>query len=117
MALNLARWAARIGLGEHLGPPRPCDGGSSPSLDGSPARRAASPSIYPGAGPGVSRSVAPWPDCEPFHSQPDGGRLQPARQPHPLATPTSPKTRARPASERLSCPAVSGSTRPPQTVH
>ena len=59
--------------------------------DGSPARRAASPSICPGAGPGVSRSVAPWPDCAPCHSQPDGGRLQPARQPHPPATPTSPK--------------------------
>ena len=49
------------------------------------------PSICPGAGPGVSRSVAPWPDCAPCHSQPDSGRLQPARQPHPPATPTSPK--------------------------
>ena len=44
----------------------------------------------------VSGSLA---DCEPFHSQPDGGRLQPARQPHPPATPTSPKLAPdRPAS-------------------
>ena len=37
------------------------------------AQRAASPYIYPSAGPGKPSSVAPWPDCEPFHSQPDGG--------------------------------------------
>ena len=40
--------------------------------DGSPARRAASLYISPGAGLGKPNSVAPWPDCEPFHSRLDG---------------------------------------------
>ena len=42
-------------------PPRPSAGGSSLSPDGSAARRAASPCISPGAGPGKPSSVAPWP--------------------------------------------------------
>ena len=45
---------------------------SSPSPDESPARPAASPCIFPSAGPGKPNSVAPWPDCEPFHSRLDG---------------------------------------------
>ena len=53
-------------------PPRPFGGGSSPWPDESPARRAASLCISPSAGPGKPNSVAPWPDCEPFHSRPDG---------------------------------------------
>ena len=32
------------------------------------ARRAASPGIFPSAGPGRPSSVAPWPDCAPCHS-------------------------------------------------
>ena len=40
--------------------------------DGLPARRADSLCIFPGAGPGLSRPLSPWPDCEPSHSQPDG---------------------------------------------
>ena len=36
------------------------------------ARRADSLCIFPGAGPGLSRSLSPWPGCEPSHSQPDG---------------------------------------------
>ena len=52
------------------------------------------------AGPGRSSSAAPWPDCEPFHSQPDG-----ARPTDPPANPTSPQTRASPVRERLlPCP-------------
>ena len=35
--------------------------------DGSPARRAASLCISPGAGLGKPSSVAPWPGCKPFH--------------------------------------------------
>ena len=72
LAHNLARWAARIGLGEQLVTPRPCGDASSPWPDGLPARRADSLCIFPGAGPGKPSSVAPWPDCEPSHSQPDG---------------------------------------------
>ena len=52
MAHNLARWTARIGLGEPVVSPRPSDDASSPSPDGSPARRAASLYIFPSAGPG-----------------------------------------------------------------
>ena len=60
MAHNLARWTARIGLGEqdgdHQDPPAAC---SSPWPDGSPARHAASPCISPSTGRGRRRSVAP----------------------------------------------------------
>ena len=45
------------------------------------ARGAASLCIFPSAGPGKTSSVAPWLDCEPFHSQPDGGRLPLTRHP------------------------------------
>ena len=40
MAHNLARWTARIGLGEQIVTTRPSGGGSSPWPDGSPARHA-----------------------------------------------------------------------------
>ena len=39
------------------------------------ARRAASSCIFPSAGPGRPSSVAPWPDCEPSHSRPDGAAV------------------------------------------
>ena len=58
-----------LGLGEQLVTP-------GPSLLlyglGLPARRADSLCIFPGAGPGLSRPISLWPDCEPSHSQPDG---------------------------------------------
>ena len=72
LAHNLARWAARIGLGEQLVTTKTLGDASSPWPDGSPARRADSLCIFPGAGPGLSRPLSPWPDCEPSHSQPDG---------------------------------------------
>ena len=73
MAHNLARWTARIALGEQdRNHQDPAGGGSSLWWDGSPARRAASLYISPGAGLGNPSSLAPWPDCEPFHSRPDG---------------------------------------------
>ena len=75
MTHNLARWTARIGLGEQIVTTktlRRC--GSSPSPGGSPARHAASPCICPGAGLGRSSSAAPWPGCERFHSRPDAAR-------------------------------------------
>ena len=58
-------------------PPRPCGGVSSPWPDGSPARPAASPCIFPKAGLGKPSSVAPWRDCAPCHSLPD--RVRPVR--------------------------------------
>ena len=43
---NLARWTARIGLGEQIATTKTRSGdGSSPWWDGSPARHAASPCI------------------------------------------------------------------------
>ena len=39
------------------------------------AQRAASPGIFPSAGPGRPRSVAPWADSEPCHSRPDGAAV------------------------------------------
>ena len=92
MAHNLARWTARIGLGEQdRNHQDPAGGGSSLWWDGSPARRAASLCISPGAGLGNPSSVAPWHGCERFHSRPDG---------QPATDPTSPPTRATPVRER-----------------
>ena len=52
-------------------PPRPCDDASSPWPDASPARHAASPCIFPRAGPGRTSSASLWPDCAPCPSLPD----------------------------------------------
>ena len=92
IAHNLARWTARIGLGERPRPPRPSDDGSSPWPDGSPDRHAASPCICHSAGPGKPSSVASWPGCEPFHSRPDG---------QPATEPTSPQTRTTPGPREV----------------
>ena len=84
MAHNLARWTARIGLGEQ-------------TVTTKTLRRRffalagrITPCIFPSAGTGKPSSVAPWPGCEPFHSQPDG---------QPAVDPTSPQTRAIPVRE------------------
>ena len=90
MAHNLARWTARIGLGERTVITRPSGSGFSLWWDESPARRAASLCISPGVGLGKPSSVAPWPGCTPFHSRPDG---------QPATDPTSPQTRATPVRE------------------
>ena len=74
MAHNIARWTARIGLGEQVVTTRdPQAGGPSLWWDGSPARRAASHCICHSAGLGKPSSIVPWPDCAPCHSLPDGG--------------------------------------------
>ena len=86
MAHNLARWTARIGLGQQIVTTRPSDDGSSPWPDGSPARHATSPCIFPSAAHGKPSSAAPRPGCEPFHSQPDGAR--------PLLAPSQPNVPA-----------------------
>ena len=80
MAHNLARWTARIGLGEPVVTTKTLRRRFFSLADGSPARRAASLYIFPSAGPGKTSSVAPWRDCEPCHLLPDGGD-QPADPP------------------------------------
>ena len=104
MAHNLARWTARTGLGEQVG-----GGGSSPSPDGPPARHPASPPAL-ALGP---NSVAPWPDCEPFHSRLDGAVGDRATHrttegPRKLAPPWSAS-----GSFRVLCPHLGAHRRPP----
>ena len=77
MAHNLARWTARIGLGEPVVTTKTLRrrffsiaGLMTMKID-TPARRANSLCIFPSAGPGKTSSVAPWHGCERFHSQPD----------------------------------------------
>ena len=57
------------------------------------------------AGPGRSSSAAPWPDCEPFHSQPDGARplltRQPTQRPRKLAPAQSASASCRVLSRHL----------------
>ena len=89
MAHNLTRWTVRIGLGEQVVTTKTLRRRFFSMPDGSPARRAASLCIFPSAGLGKPSSVAPWPGCEPFHSQPDGARPPLTRHP---ANPTSPPT-------------------------
>ena len=73
MAHNLARWTARIGLGERIATTKTLQaavlrsGGTDHPL-GAPALPCIFPSIGLGRRPS---SLAPWPDCEPFHSPPD----------------------------------------------
>ena len=86
MAHNLARWTARIGLGEQIMTTKTLRRRVFALAAASPARHAASPCICHSAGPGKPSSVAPWPGCAPCHSQPDGAR--------PPLTQTSPPTRA-----------------------
>ncbi len=98
MAHNLARWTARIGLGEQIATTKTLRDGSSPWPDGSPARHAASPCICHSAGLGKPSSVAPCTaasDSTPSH----GARPQLTRHP---PNRTSPQTRASPVREHLS---------------
>ena len=71
MAHNLARWTARIGLGEQIATTKTLRRRFFSLAGGSPARHAASPCICHSAGLGKPSSVAPWHGCERFHSQPD----------------------------------------------
>ena len=73
MAHNLARWTARLDLGEQVVTTKTlrrrffCIAGRL-----SPARRAASFCICHNVGPGKPSSVTPWHDCAPCHFLPDG---------------------------------------------
>ena len=73
MAHNLARWTARIDLGEQIVTTKTLRRrffGLAGRLTRS-ARRL-TPCICHSAGPGKSSSAAPWRGCAPCHSQPDG---------------------------------------------
>ena len=78
IAHNLARWTARIGLGERSVTTRTLRRRVFALVGRIPARRAVSPCIFRPVGHGRAMCVAPWPGCEPFHSRPDG---QPATDP------------------------------------
>ena len=89
MAHNLAR-SARIGLGQQTVTTKTLRRRVF-ALAGRITRSARGLTLHlPGAGPGRSSSAAPWPDCEPFHSQPDGARTplthQPTQRPRKLAS-------------------------------
>ena len=84
MTHNLARWTARIGLGERIV--------TTKTLRRRFFSLAASPCIFPRVGHGRAMYAAPWHGCERFHSRPDD----------PSATdPPSPQTRATPVRECL----------------
>ena len=77
MAHNLARWTARIGLGEQTVTTKTLRRRVF-ALAERPTRSARrSPCIFPIAGRGRRGSVASRPDCGPFHSQPYGGAPPP----------------------------------------
>ena len=73
MAHNLARWTARIGLGERIATTKTLRRRFF-SLAGRLTRSARRLTLHLPriAGLGLRSSAAPWPGCEPFHSRPDG---------------------------------------------
>ena len=71
IAHNLARWTARIGLGQQVVTTKTLRRRFFSLAGRLPARPAASFCICPSVGPGKPSSVAPWHGCERFHSQPD----------------------------------------------
>ena len=81
-----------------------------PLRDGSPARHAASPCICHSAGLGKPSSVAPWPGCEPFHSQPDGARPPLTQRHRQLNVPANSRQSGPRASLAVSYPAISLTT-------
>ena len=129
MAHNLARWTARIGLGERIVTTKTLRRRFF-ALAGRLTRSARRITLhFPSAGPGRSSSAAPWPDCEPFHSQPDGARppltRQPTQRPRKLAPAQSASASCRVLSRHLarhshckppSAPPKSA-CRPPPTSH
>ena len=93
MAHNLARWTARIGLGERTVITKTLRRGSSLWWDGI-TRSARRLTLHlPRRWPWEPSSVAPWPGCKPFRSRPDG---------QPATDSTSPQSRATPVA-RVPC--------------
>ena len=78
MAHNLARWTARIGLGQQIVTTKTLRRRVF-ALVGRITRSARRLTLHlPRRWPWETQSVAPWPGCKPFHSRPDG---QPATDP------------------------------------
>ena len=78
LAHNLARWTARIGLGEQIVTTKTLRRRFFLWPDGSPARHAASLCICHSVGLGKPSSAAPWHGCERFRS-----RLTATSEPEP----------------------------------
>ena len=73
MAHNIARWTARIGLGEQVVTTKTLRRRFF-SLAGRITRSARRLTLHlHSAGLGKPSSIVPWPDCAPCHSLPDGG--------------------------------------------
>ena len=96
MAHNLARWTARIGLGEQTVTTRPSGAGRL-------TRSARRLTLHlPKRWPWEEKVTRALPGRKRFHSRPDAARPPLTHQP---ANPTSPPTRASPVRERLlPCP-------------
>ena len=97
LAHNLARWTARLGLGEQIVTTKTLRRRFC-SIAGRLTRSARRPlCIFQSAGPGKPSSVAPSLDCAPCHFRPDGA----AGADPPPDYPTASQTRARSLPERL----------------
>ena len=83
MAHNLARWTARIGLGQQIVTTKTLRRRVF-ALAGPVTRSARRLTLHlPWSWPWKPSSVAPWHGCEPFHSHPDGARPPPTHQRQP----------------------------------
>ena len=75
IAHNLARWTARIGLGEQIVTTTKTLRRRFFALAGRLTRKARRLTLHsPTAGPGKTNSAEPWRGCAPCHSLPDGVR-------------------------------------------
>ena len=101
MAHNLARWTARIGLGEQIVTTKTLRRRVFALAGRITARPAASPCICHSAGPGQPSSVAPSLDCELFHFLPDGARPPLTQRPRQLAPVRSASASCRVLSRHL----------------
>ena len=117
MAHNLARWTARIGLGEQIVTVKTLRRRFF-SLAGRLTRsaRRLTPCTFPNAGPGKPSSVAPWLGCEPCHSLPDGAHRQLRHHPtltrHPIEGLPNSCRMGQPALPAASGPSMSTATPP-----
>ena len=101
MAHNLARWTARIGLGEQIVTTKTLRRRVFALAGRLTARHAASPCICHSAGLGKPSSVAPSLDCELFHFLPDGARPPLTQRPRQLAPVRSASASCRVLSRHL----------------
>ena len=98
IAHNLARWTARLGLGEGIVTTR-SGGATSLSPDGSPTRPGAGPCTSRSAGPGLASGQPPWRDYGRYRSRPDA-----RSQRRPGSKARHARARAHPRARALSAP-------------